>query len=152
MQGFLKPYAMRAGILGGVVGIVVLLLSIIPLVGICFALLAWVVYLGTGVFAVMQGKNQGATMTIQQGAIDGLAAGGIAGVIAHVVKFIVDIILGVIFSIGFANGVGDATTGIAASLIGNCLGLVFGIIGSLVLGAIGGLIYAAILQSQNKTA
>ena len=151
MQGFLKPYAMRAGILGGVVGIVVLLLSLIPLVGICFALLAWVVYLGTGVFAVMQGKSQGAAATIQQGAIDGLVAGGIAGVIAHVVKFIVDIILGVVFAVGFANSAGDATTGVAASLIGNCLGLVFGIIGAFVLGAIGGLIYAAIQQSQNKT-
>ncbi len=152
MQGFLKPYAMRAGILGGIVGIVVLLLSLIPIVGLCFALLVWVVYLGTGVFAVMQGKNQGAAMTIQQGALDGLAAGGIAGVIAHVVKFVIDIILGVVFSVGLSNSAGDATSGIAASLVGNCLGLVFGIIGAIVLGAVGGLIYAAIQQNQKKTA
>jgi hypothetical protein len=151
MQGFLKPYAMRAGILGGIVGIVVLLLSLIPVVGLCFVVLAWVVYLGTGVFAVMQGKNQGATMTIQQGAIDGAVAGGIAGVIAHVVKFVVDIILGVVFSVGLANGAGDATAGVATSLIGGCIGLVFGIIVAIVLGAGGGLIYAAIQQNQKKT-
>ncbi len=146
MQGFLKPYTRRAGILGGIVGIAVLLLSLIPIVGLCFALLAWLVYLGTGVFAVMQGKSA----TIQQGAIDGAVAGGIAGVIAYVVKFIADIILGVVFSVGLANSAGDATSGIAASLIGNCLGLVFGIIGAIVLGAVGGLIYAAIQQNQKK--
>ena len=152
MQGFLKPYATRAGILGGIVGAVVLLLSLIPVVGLCLLLVAWVVFVGTGVYAVMQGKKQGATMTIQQGAIDGAASGGIAGVIAYVVKFIADIILGVVFSVGLANGAGDVTSGIAGTLVGSCFGLVFGIIGAIIVGAIGGLIYAAIQQSQSKAA
>ncbi len=147
---YVKAYAIRAGIIGGIVGVVTLLLSLIPILGLLFALFIWVVYLSTGVYAVMQGRNQGVAMTIQRGTIDGLTAGGIAGVIAHIVKFIVDIILDVVFSVGFSNGVSDATTGIVASLIGNCIGLVFGIIGAVVLGAIGGLIYAAIQQNQQK--
>jgi hypothetical protein len=152
MQGMFKPYATRAGILGGIVGAVVLLLSLIPVVGLCLLLVAWVVFVGTGVYAVMQGKKQGATMTIQQGAIDGAASGGIAGVIAYVVKFIADIILGVVFSVGLANGAGDVTSGIAGTLVGSCFGLVFGIIGAIIVGAIGGLIYAAIQQNQSKAA
>ncbi|MGE5263804.1 MAG: hypothetical protein ACM3S0_10500, partial [Acidobacteriota bacterium] len=80
MQGFFNRYALRAGVVAGIVGIVVLLLSLIPLIGCIFGALAWIVYVGAGVLASMWGKPEGALTTPQQGAIDGAVAGGVAGV------------------------------------------------------------------------
>ncbi|MBI4789064.1 MAG: hypothetical protein HY782_18690 [Chloroflexi bacterium] len=150
MQTYLKGYLLRAGILAGIVGAIVLLLSLIPLVGFCFALIAWIVYVGAGVLAAMWGKGAGALITPQQGAIDGAIAGAIAGVIANGVKFLGDMALGVVFNVALSGDTSAFVTSLISMVVFGIIGVIVGIIVAAILGAIGGLVYNALQQQQQK--
>lgn len=148
MQTYVKPFILRAGVIAGVVGAIVLLLSLVPIVGLCFLLVAWIVYAGAGVFAAMWGRTAGALTTLSQGAINGALAGGIAGVIAHIVKLIADIIVGVLFNAALSSDAGSMVGGLIGVVVGAIIGLIVGIIAAAILGAIGGLIYNAVKQPK----
>lgn len=172
MQGYLKPSTLRAGIVGGIVGIIVLLLSLvpilvlclglsgspyicqveglplIPILGLCFLLFEWVVYIGTGVFAVRWGKGQGAAQPLLQSLIQGAIGGGIAGGIAQVVKFVANVCLGIILRAAFETSVFDRTPIFVGNLVGYCFSLVLGIVAAIVLGLVGGLVYSLLLQQR----
>lgn len=149
MQGYVNKYALRAGVVAGIVGVIVLILSLIPLIGCIFGALAWIVYVGAGVLASLWGKPEGAPTTPQQGAIDGAVAGVVAGVIAHLVKWIADV--GIAFVVGFVTSPArDAVTGLVVSIIGGFIFVLFGTVVAALLGGAGGLVYNAIQQQQNK--
>ena len=150
MQTYLKGYVLRAGILTGIVGAIVLLLSLIPIVGFCFALIAWIVCVGAGVFAAMWGKSAGALVTPQQGAIDGAIAGAIAGVIAQIVKWLADMVLGLVFNVALSSDTGALVTNLITLVVLGFVGVIVGIIVGAILGGIGGLVYNAIQQQQQK--
>lgn len=151
MQTYMKPYILRAGAIAGVAGAIVLLLSLIPIVGLCFLLLAWIVYAGAGVFAAMWGRTAGALTTLSQGAIDGAVAGAMAGVIAHVVKLIADIIVGLVFNAAVSSDAGPMVGGLISLVVGALISLIVGIIAAAILGAIGGLVYNAVKQQPKPT-
>lgn len=150
MQTYLKPYVLRAGVIVGIVGATVLLLSLVPFVGLCLSFLAWIVFVVAGVFAAMWGRPAGALTTMQQGAIDGAIAGGIAGTIAYVVKWGADIVLAVLGALAFGNDSGSILGFLIQVVILGLVRFVVGIVVAAILGAAGGLIYNAIQQQQNK--
>lgn len=149
MQGYVNKYALRAGVVAGIVGAVVLILSLIPFIGCFIGALAWMVYVGAGVLASMWGKPEGALTTPQQGAIDGAVAGAIAGVIAHLVKWIADV--GIAIVVGFVTGPArDTVTSLIVVIVAGFIGVLFGTVVAALLGGAGGLVYNAIQQQQNK--
>jgi hypothetical protein len=148
MQDYLKGHVLRAGVLAGVIGAIVLLASLIPFIGFCFALLTWIVYVGAGVLAVMWSK--GTAATVQQLGIDGALAGGIAGLIAGLVKWVADVFMAVVFGAVFSSGVRSTAVDIVSTIIFGLFGVIVGIIVAAVLGAIGALVYNAIQQQQSK--
>ncbi len=155
MGNYFKPYIVRAGIIAGIIGGVIALIGIIPILGGLIACLispiTWIVYAVGGVLAVMWGKAQGATQTIQQGALDGAIAGAIAGVIAGVVGWFVNICNTLFFSAFAAtSGSNPDITAVVVPIVFGFVGIFGSIIFAAILGAIGGLIFAAIQQNQQK--
>lgn len=150
MKNYFQGHAVRAGAIGALVATVVLLASLIPILGCFIGLLAWVVYVGTGVLAAHWGKA-GGTYTIQQSGIDGAVAGGIAGAVSHIVKFLAQIILTTVFHVALSDNLGREVGRVGIAIGAECISAILGIVFAIVLAAVGALLYTAITQQQNKS-
>ena len=122
--------ALKAGLIGAAVGLVIGLLSRIPFLVCIVGPLGWVASAGAGVLYAYFTMQGGAKLEITDGAIGGAAAGAIAGVAAPLVSGLLNLI--------FSHG----------SFIGMLGSVLVGAIFGAALGAIGGLVYVVIKQKK----
>jgi hypothetical protein len=152
-----RPW-LRAGLIGAGVLIVINLIGLIPLVGLCTPLLELAALVGAGAFAaaLLPPRREGGPAA-GQGALAGIIAGVIAGIVATILA-----------PVGFATSGGTTAIlnslppdtlqqlsqsgfnlgavingGTVAALTGLCC-LPSGLIVGALLGALGGLVYAAV--------
>ncbi len=149
MQGCLNSNALRAGLIAGVIATVMLLLSLIPLAGICLFLVSWIIYPLAGVLAAAWGKAPGTRSTLGQGALDGAIAGGISSAMALIILLFAQVLITFVAGFVITPEQGTLETGIATVLTMTVLGLlttVAGVAVAIVLGGIGGLLASAVRQ------
>ena len=133
----MKTSVIKAGVIGGIVGIVLVLLSSL---GACVGYLGYGVAIGVGVLAV---DFSGQSLTASQGAVDGAIAGAIAGIINGVVGSIV----GLLKMTAAASHLGvPIATG--TSIVPVIVGGIVGVIVAVALGAVGGAAFAAVQEGS----
>lgn len=156
--------AVKAGVIGGVVLALLIILrsgfdiigswttSLLGIVGCCVWLVEIVVIMATGALAVRFAL--GLLKDMNDSLIVGAAAGGVAGLIGAgitvIMAFITPLISGTTYSgSDIGSGLGS---GLGLSLVGGigsaCCCAPFYIIVSIILGAVGGLIYYAVLGKK----
>lgn len=143
MKFELKPTIIRAGVLGGVIALILSILgAFVPLVG-C---LGFLLYIGVGAYAVMLGRQAGGAINeMPQDGIDGAIAGVITGLIGGIVALVL-LLLRVGTSAGSAS---DAAAGVAiVGAFGSVGVLCTAFIGGAILGAVGGIVYGMIAKNQ----
>jgi hypothetical protein len=143
MLDYFRPYALYAGVIAGLTGMVLLLLSLIPSIGVRGLVLVWVVYAGSGMLALERARRQGVRTSRQRGAVDGAIAGAFAGIIAHAGKWGVDILITLARAM-MPSSAGSLVPSLIGSVIFGLIGVVLGILAAGFLGAIGGLVFTTI--------
>lgn len=133
--------AIKAGIAGGIVLVVLQLISnFIPLIGCILSLVSMVVMLGVGVLALYFGPKYIKSL------VDALMASGLAGVVAGLIDGIVILILAVAGGVLYTN----SAIGTGASIMAGLISLVFVTVMTTVLAVLGGLIYAFLVLKVTK--
>lgn len=164
---YLKPNVQRGAIYYAIVGIVLGIISLIPILN-CIALpvtcvVALLLPFGIGWFVAQWGTSSGMAMVktplaVQSSspyatpAVDGAVATGIGALVSGIIVWIAGLIFGGIFAtIGAANAgeAGQAAAGLAIGGAVGIVGVVFQVIIAAIAGAIGGVLY--IVFSQRKT-
>jgi hypothetical protein len=166
-MNFNSSIAMKAGLIGAAVGLVIAILGRIPFLGCFIAPLGWIAAVGAGVLyvhlagggqlpVVSSGGTMGATgsvpVAIGEGAVGGAVAGGITGLVQALVGGVLSLLFGAAQAASSALGggnAGDAALGAGIALVGVVVALIVGTIVAAILGAIGGLVFAAI-KGQSK--
>lgn len=150
------PSGLKAGLIGAGVGIVFGLLSLIPAIGCCFNLAMFLVYVLAGVLAALwipPIRSAGA----------GAAQGAIAGLITGIGSSVVGVIRALIFAvkggmpidpttmeqleksgIEIDPAVWEFTTGTGGAVLSGVICCVGGLAMGVILGAIGGAIFASV--------
>ena len=165
---YLKPNVKRGAIYYGIVGIVLGIVSLIPILN-CIALpvtcvVAVVLPFAIGWLVAQWGSAPTMAMVktplaIQSTspyatpAVDGAVAAGVGALVAGIIVWIVGLIFGGIFATVGAANAGEAGTAAAGLAVGGAVGIVgvvFQVIIAAIAGAVGGVLY--IVFSQRKTA
>lgn len=151
------PSGIKAGLIGAGVGIVFGLLGLIPAIGCCFNLAMFLVYVLAGVLAALwipPIRSAGA----------GAAQGAIAGLITRIGSSVVGVIRALIFAVTNRGmpvdpttmeqlkelgveidpAVWEFTTGVGGAVLSGVLCCVGGLALGVILGAIGGAIFASV--------
>lgn len=142
--------AVKAGLIGAAVGLVVALLGRIPFLGCLIGPLGWAVIVGTGALYVHLAATAGRAVEIGEGALGGAVAGAIAGTAGSLVTGILNLIFGPVRTAFRLLGRGQPGAAVlsasvtAVSVIG---GIFLGFVVGAALGALGGVIYAAVRKS-----
>jgi len=149
---FNSSVALRAGLIGAAAGLVVALLGRIPFVACIVGPLGWLVAVGTGVLYVYFIINQGGSVDVAGGAVGGAVSGAIAGAAQSLVSGILTLVFGTVRAAStFLQGEpGAGALAAGATVIGVIAGIVLGTIISAALGALGGVVFAAI-QGQKSS-
>jgi hypothetical protein len=135
----MKTSVVKASIIGGVVGIVLTLLSSLSVP--CVGYLGYLVAIGVGALAVYFSEQ---SLTVSQGAVDGAIAGAIAGIVDGVVGAIVGLLRIAITAskLGVPGISPAAITG--SSIVPVIGGMIAGVGVAVILGALGGAVSAAV--------
>lgn len=159
---------LKAGLIGGVIAIVLALIGLIPCVGgliACFGtLLLWI---GVGAWAVSLGGEE--IRTAGEGAGAGAVAGAVTAAIGGVVNIVIGLVRAAVFGATAAAGaLGQIppeawralrdlgiepslfvrwTAGFGGALVGGTLCCLTGMVIAVILGALGGLIWKAVKAS-----
>lgn len=147
----------KAGLFGGGLGIIPVLLGYIPYLGLCIACIGGLALaFGVGVIAVQMGGKSIASPGEGLGA--GALAGAITGFISSVASTFIELVLNLLgLGVGIYSqfwsgyGVTDREPGILAILVGGSILCIFNIVFFTILGGLGGLIFKA-LQGSAKPA
>jgi len=159
---------LKAGLIGGVIAIVLALIGQIPCLGwliACFGTL--ILWIGVGAWAVSLGGEE--IQTVSEGAGAGAVAGAVTAVIGGVVNIVMGLVRAAIFGATAAAsalsqippeawralrdlGIEPSlffgwTTGPLAALIGGTFGCLVGIAIAVVLGGLGGLLWKTMKAS-----
>jgi hypothetical protein len=151
-MNFNSSIAIKAGLIGAVVGLVVAVLGRIPFINCIIAPLSWLVAVAAGVLYVYYASSSGAAVAIGEGAVGGGVSGGIAGLAHALLSGVLTLLFGSVRAASSAFGrgeVGGAAIGASVTLFVVIIGIIGGTVVGVVLGAVGGLVFAAI-KGQSK--
>ncbi|HEY75480.1 MAG TPA: hypothetical protein G4O00_04770 [Thermoflexia bacterium] len=142
--------ALKAGLIGAAIGLVVALLGRIPFLACIIGPLGWVVAVATGTLYVHYAATGGRKVEVGEGALGGALAGGIAGLTQSLVSGVLTLIFGPVRTAVALLGRGQpgaAALSAGMTFVGVIGGIVLGVILGAALGALGGVIYAAVKKS-----
>lgn len=148
----------KAGLIGGVIAVILVLLGYIPYLGLCLACVGGLVLgFGVGFLAVRIGGKDIATPGEGLGA--GALAGAITGFTSSVASTFIELVLNLLgLGVGIYSqfwggyGVIDREPGILAVLVGGSILCIFNVVFFTILGGLGGLIFKALEGSARPAA
>ncbi len=159
---------LKAGLIGGVIAVVLALIGQIPCLGWLIACLgSLVLYIGVGAWAVSLGGEE--IQTAGEGAGAGAVAGAVTGAIDGVVNIVIQLVRAAVFgAAAAANALSQIppeawralrdlgiqpslfvrwTTGFGGALVGSSFCCLMGIGIAVILGALGGLLFKTMKAS-----